>query len=216
MRRIAQPVRIYLSTEEKWQQVIGRIKEIHDNGLPVLIGTRTVLASEHLSGLLTAAGFPHQVLNAKQDQEEALIISRAGEAGRITIATNMAGRGTDIKLSQGIAEQGGLHVIMTELHESSRIDRQLAGRCGRQGDPGSYEPFLSLDDPIFKDGFKGLPGCLVTRSKGKWPGLGRAIWIYAMKQAQKKVEKAHAGVRKRLIRYDEEQGDTLAFSGKGE
>jgi preprotein translocase subunit SecA len=202
--------------DEKWQQIIARIKEIHDNGLPVLIGTRTVLASEHLSGLLTAAGISHQVLNAKQDQEEALIIARAGEAGRITIATNMAGRGTDIKLSREIAERGGLHVIMTELHESSRIDRQLAGRCARQGDPGSYEPFLSLEDQIFTGGFKGMLGRMMTWSKGQGPVLGRTIRIHAMKRAQKKVEKAHAGVRKRLIRYDEEQGDTLAFSGRGE
>jgi preprotein translocase subunit SecA len=216
VRRFSHPERIYLSAREKWQRVVGRIKEIHDAGLPVLIGTRTVLASEHLSGLLTAAGLPHQVLNAKQDQEEALIISRAGEAGRITIATNMAGRGTDIKLSDGIAAKGGLHVLMTELHESSRIDRQLAGRCARQGDPGSYEPFLSLEDPIFKDGFAGFLGRIMTWSKGKGPGSGTAIRIYALKRAQKKVEKAHAGVRKRLIRYDEEQGDTLSFSGRGE
>lgn len=216
VRRVCHPERVYLSADEKWQQIIERIKEIHHNGLPVLIGTRTVLASEHLSGLLAAAGIPHQVLNAKQDQEEALIIARAGEAGRITIATNMAGRGTDIKLSPGIAEKGGLHVIMTELHESSRIDRQLAGRCARQGDPGSYEPFLSLEDQIFKGGFKGIPGRMLTWSKGQEPGLGRSIRIYVMKRAQKKVEKAHAGVRKRLIRYDEEQGDTLAFSGRGE
>lgn len=216
VRRITHPERICWSMEEKWQLVIGRIREIHNAGLPVLIGTRTVLASEQLSNLLNAAGLPHQILNAKQDQEEALIISRAGEAGRITIATNMAGRGTDIKLSLGIAEKGGLHVLMTELHESSRIDRQLAGRCGRQGDPGSYEPFLSLADPIFKDGFEGLPGRLITWSKGNGAVLERAIWIYALKRAQKKVEKAHAGVRRRLIRYDEEQGETLAFSGRGE
>src|SRR5262249_6351365 len=113
-----------------------------------LVGTRSVAASEHLSAMLAAIDLPHRVLNARQDKEEADIVGRAGELGRITVATNMAGRGTDIRLARGVAERGGLHVLATERHEAGRIDRQLAGRCGRQGDPGSHEAFVSLEDRI--------------------------------------------------------------------
>ena len=121
---------------------------MHGQGRPVLVGTRSVAASEYLSQLLTKAGLSHRVLNARQDQEEAEIIAQAGQRGQITVATNMAGRGTDILLGPGVKELGGLHVIATERHEARRIDRQLFGRSGRQGDPGSYESFASLEDDI--------------------------------------------------------------------
>ena len=125
---------------------------MHATGRPVLIGTRSIDKSEKLSAMLTAAGIPHQVLNARQIAAEAEIISEAGQAGRVTVSTNMAGRGTDIRLGEGIAELGGLHVICTEMHDAARVDRQLIGRCGRQGDPGSYRQYLSLDDDILMYG----------------------------------------------------------------
>ncbi|TFG90275.1 MAG: hypothetical protein E4H15_07880 [Syntrophobacterales bacterium] len=216
VRRRSQPDRIFGSAEDKWLAVVKRTRELHDEERPVLIGTRTVAASERLSGLLLEAALPHQVLSAKQDKEEALIVARAGESGRITIATNMAGRGTDIKLSAGVAKRGGLHVLMTERPEAGRIDRQLAGRCGRQGDPGSYEAFLSLEDPLLRDGASVFFGKVMKWLRGtgydKWKVSGR----YAMIRAQQRIEKVHAGVRKRLLKYDEEQGDRLSFSGRSE
>ncbi|PKN35164.1 MAG: prepilin peptidase [Deltaproteobacteria bacterium HGW-Deltaproteobacteria-19] len=215
-RRRLEPDRIYASQELKWRSVAGRIVELHAGQHPVLVGTRTVAASEHLSRLLTEAGLPHQVLNAKQDKEEARIIAQAGEPGRITIATNMAGRGTDIILAPGVAERGGLYVIMTERHEAGRIDRQLAGRCGRQGDPGTCEAFLSLEDPLISEGARGMIGRLGGWLRKHGYGIGDPVGKLAIRRAQKRVEKAHAGVRKRLLKYDEERGDTLSFSGKTE
>jgi preprotein translocase subunit SecA len=149
VRRRSAGERVLRSADEKWEAVAARVAALYDAGRPVLVGTRSVEASERLSALLTEAVLPHRVLNARQDQEEALIIREAGEPGRITVATNMAGRGTDICLAAGVAERGGLHVIATERHEARRIDRQLFGRCGRQGDPGSYESFVSLEDALF-------------------------------------------------------------------
>ncbi|MGH7303951.1 MAG: prepilin peptidase, partial [Candidatus Rokuibacteriota bacterium] len=148
LHRHGAPDRAHPTAEAKWRPLVERIAALHRQGRPILVGTRSVAASEHLSGLLTAAGLPHRVLNARQDKEEADIVAGAGELGRITVATNMAGRGTDIRLGPGVREKGGLHVLATERHEAGRIDRQLAGRCARQGDPGSHEAFVSLDDEI--------------------------------------------------------------------
>ena len=134
LRRKALPDHVYVTAEHKWRAIIERVRELHKQGRPILIGTRSVAASEHLSKLLTASQLPHQVLNARQDQQEAQIIAQAGQRGRITVATNMAGRGTDIRLTPDVVELGGLHVLATERHEAHRIDRQLFGRCGRQGD----------------------------------------------------------------------------------
>ena len=140
---------VYATAAAKWDAVVARLSSgCMRGGRPMLVGTRSVAASEQLSRLLTAAGLPHQVLNARQDREEAEIIAHAGEPGRIMVATNMAGRGTDIRLAPEVAERGGLYVIATEGHEARRIDRQLFGRCGRQGDPGSHELFVSLEDEI--------------------------------------------------------------------
>jgi len=140
--------RLLPTAEAKWQSVVTRIQELHKQGRPVLVGTRTVEDSERVGEMLSMKGLPHRVLNARQDQHEATLVSDAGKAGSITVATNMAGRGTDIPLGAGVEELGGLHVISVEHNESRRIDRQLIGRCARQGAPGSAESILSLEDDI--------------------------------------------------------------------
>lgn len=140
--------RVYPDLDRKYNAILARIHEMREVGRPVLVGTRSVAASEQLSQLLDELSVPHSVLNARQDLEEAEIIAQAGKRGRVTVATNMAGRGTDIHLGESVSALGGLHVIATEQHEASRIDRQLFGRSARQGDPGSYEYILSLEDEI--------------------------------------------------------------------
>jgi preprotein translocase subunit SecA len=194
---------VFATAAAKWAAVVGRIAEVHRSGRPVLVGTRSVAASEHLSALLTSAGLPHQVLNARQDAEEAEIVARAGEPGRITVATNMAGRGTDIKLAPGLAARGGLHVIATERHEAGRIDRQLFGRCGRQGDPGSYEVFASLEDDLVV-----MHGGRFVRA----PGAGAR----AVHRAQRAAERLHSRMRRDLLKLDEQLDSALAFSGRPE
>ncbi|MFN4242852.1 MAG: hypothetical protein ACK4PI_06395 [Tepidisphaerales bacterium] len=148
--RVHLPTRMYDTADEKWEAVVQRVREVNARGAPILLGTRSVWASEELSRRLTAAGLPHRVLNAAQNAEEAAIIAEAGQRGRITVATNMAGRGTDILLGDGVAELGGLHVISTEPNTSYRIDRQLYGRAARQGDPGCAQLFCSAEDDLFK------------------------------------------------------------------
>ncbi|MBI1375561.1 MAG: hypothetical protein GC159_22845 [Phycisphaera sp.] len=141
--------RVFTNADRRWEAVVKEVQRIHAEGRPLLIGTRSVESSEHLSTLLEREGLAHQVLNAVRHAEEAEIVAQAGQPGHITIATNMAGRGTDIKLGEGVREQGGLAVIATERHESGRIDRQLFGRAGRQGDPGSAIAIISIDDELF-------------------------------------------------------------------
>ena len=141
---------IYLSTKEKYQAVLDEVKQVHGEGRPILVGTVAVETSEHMASLLKKERIQHSVLNAKYHEQEAEIVARAGQRGTVTIATNMAGRGTDIKLADGIPGIGGLHVLGTERHESRRIDRQLRGRCARQGDPGSSHFFLSLEDDLMR------------------------------------------------------------------
>jgi preprotein translocase subunit SecA len=136
----------------KLKRIMEEVAEIHRTGRPILIGTRSIERSLELSELLRSAGIVHDVLNAHEEAREAEIVAGAGEQGRVTVATNMAGRGTDIRLGRGVRELGGLHVIMTEMHESSRVDRQLIGRCGRQGDPGSFRLILSLEDDLLREG----------------------------------------------------------------
>jgi preprotein translocase subunit SecA len=204
---------VFPTQAEKWDAVVERIAEMHRAGRPVLVGTRSVGASEHLSERLAAAGLPHQLLNARQDKEEADVVAQAGLAGRITVATNMAGRGTDIKLGPGVRERGGLHVIATELHESRRIDRQLFGRCGRQGDPGSFEALCAFDDELLK----AYLGAMVRGAAG---GAGGALPQVAVRRllrlAQARAERANAAIRRALLTSDEKTGDMLAFSGRGE
>ena len=206
VRRRHEPERIFAGIDAKWSAVLAAIARRHATGQPVLVGTRSVAASEHLSGLLKEAGLPFQLLNARQDSQEAEIVARAGESGRITVATNMAGRGTDIKLAPGVAELGGLHVICTERHDSGRIDRQLFGRCGRQGDPGSCEVLVSVADDLVTTHLKPASG----RALPEW--LGRS----AVALAQWRAERAHSQVRRELLEMEDQLGDQLAFSGRGE
>jgi preprotein translocase subunit SecA len=216
LRRIAGPCRIYPSADEKWTKVVARVRQLNGLQRPVLIGTRSVAASEHLSGLLNEAGLAHKVLNARNDAEEADIVATAGQAGRIVVATNMAGRGTDISLGAGIPELGGLHVIATERNEARRIDRQLFGRCGRQGDPGSFEAILSLEDELISlyapRPLKHLLRILLRHDNP----LGQRFGAGAMRLAQRILEKRHARVRRELIKLDQRLGDVLAFTGPAE
>ena len=187
IRRRGLADQIYVGAEEKWRAIVRTIVEVQRQGRPVLVGTRTVAASEHLSGLLAQAGLSHRVLNARQDREEAAIIAEAREPGRITVATNMAGRGTDIHLPQGVAKRGGLHVIATERHDAGRIDRQLFGRCGRQGDQGTHQAIVSLEDQLMTD-HTGRPWrrviAMTGRRRGRIPnGLGR--WMFRVAQRRR-------------------------------
>jgi preprotein translocase subunit SecA len=211
------PDRIYPTAEQRWEAVVETTSEMHRMGRPVLIGTRSVAASEHLSRFLLEAHLPHKVLNARQDKEEAEIIARAGEQAQITVATNMAGRGTDIRLASGIAELGGLHVIATERHEARRIDRQLFGRCGRQGDPGTCEAVVSLEDELVtvyvSKIFQWLVAVVLKRPSrliARW--IGKLLFY----RAQHAAERLHARMRHDLLKMDEQLGDALAFSGRPE
>lgn len=148
VRRHAMPHRFFGDQRAKWRAIAESVDVVRRKGQPVLVGTRTIASSQHLAGLLESAGIPFQLLNGMQDAEEAEIIARAGHASHVTVATNMAGRGTDIQLGPGAEHQGGLHVIVSEPHESARVDRQLVGRAARQGDPGSCQTFVAADDPL--------------------------------------------------------------------
>jgi preprotein translocase subunit SecA len=172
-----------------------------------------VVASERASAELQAAALPHTVLNAAQDRHEADVVAQAGRRGGITVATNMAGRGTDIHLGQGVEELGGLHVIMTERHDARRIDLQLAGRSGRQGQPGSFEAILSLDDALLD-----FPGgrLLAHLARSFGGGMGDRIGRTALRYAQQRAERVHARMRADLLRSDQWQTKTLAISGKPE
>jgi len=215
-RRTRLPQQVYATAEARWRAVVASIRALRAAGRPVLVGTRSVAASEHLSELLHAAGLEHVVLNARQDQHEAEVIAQAGQPGRITVATNMAGRGTDIRLAPGVADRGGLHVLATERHDSARIDRQLFGRGGRQGDPGSFQALLSLDDELARDFWHQS----VLRAAARTARGGRALprWLGAVLvgTAQRAAEYTHGRMRRDLLRLDDNLGDMLAFSGRGE
>ncbi len=208
--------RHFSTSEQKWSAIVGRIAELHRAKRPILVGTRTVQASELLGRLLNAEGLPHRILNARQDADEAEIVKMAGGWGNITVATNMAGRGTDIKLDDGINEIGGLHVLATEGHEARRIDRQLFGRCARQGDAGSYEMFLSFEDEIVVNYAPRFPLALAKMMIGlTFPGSQRfADNIF--RWAQIRAERHHHSIRAGLLKMDEHLQNLLAFSGKAE
>ncbi|MEE9343179.1 MAG: preprotein translocase subunit SecA [Gammaproteobacteria bacterium] len=203
------PDTIFLTKNEKWPRVVEIIKKIHQKGRPILVGTRSVKSSEALSGMLAAAGLEHQVLNARQDKNEASVISHAGEAGQITVATNMAGRGTDIILSEEAEKAGGLHVIATERHASSRIDRQLFGRSARQGAPGSCQAVIALDDDLTVT-YLSPASRLLT---GNMPLAMRAM---AVRYAQRSVQHRNRILRQELLKHNEYLRDFLAFSGTKE
>lgn len=216
VQRTAWPTMIYQSSDEKWSAIVERLSEMHADGRPVLVGTRSVAASEHLSSLLDEAGLVHRVLNARQDRQEAEIIEHAGEAGMITVATNMAGRGTDIRLESEVAERGGLHVIVTERHEARRIDRQLTGRCGRQGDRGSYEFILSLEDELVSHYYPEAVMHHLRRWNTSAILPGRRAGELLILLPQRAAEWRHARIRRSLLKMDEHLGRTLAFSGHPE
>ncbi|HEY0862861.1 MAG TPA: preprotein translocase subunit SecA [Lacunisphaera sp.] len=195
---------IFKTRRDKYGAVVKQIQEAQQRGQPVLVGTVTVEQSEVLSRMLKRAGVIHTVLNAKFHQQEAEIVARAGHRGSVTIATNMAGRGTDIKLGEGVRELGGLLVVGTERHESRRIDRQLRGRCSRQGDPGMTKFFLSLEDDLMRLFLQGnlasriMEGAMNEGEELEHPWLNRSI-----ESAQKKVEQQNFSIRKRLLQYDD-------------
>ncbi|MDX2109916.1 MAG: preprotein translocase subunit SecA [Verrucomicrobiota bacterium] len=194
---------IYKTRREKFNAAIEEIKVAHERGQPVLVGTVSVEASELLSRMLRRTNIVHTVLNAKFHQQEAEIIARAGQRGAVTIATNMAGRGTDIKLAAGVPDEGGLYVIGTERHTSRRIDRQLRGRCARQGDPGMTRFFLSLEDDLMRLYSHGLAGKMLENSFEEGQPLEHAWLNTAVERAQKTVEQHHYSIRKRLLQYDD-------------
>jgi preprotein translocase subunit SecA len=187
------PERIFSSDEEKWTAIAAEVERMHQMGRPVLIGTRSVDASEKLAIRLDALNLSFNLLNAVRHEEEARIVAEAGLDGKITIATNMAGRGTDIKLGHGIAERGGLHVICCERHEARRIDRQLFGRAARQGDPGSAQSFVSLDDELFR---RFVPEALRRSLASMSEGLTSKPFLAALNAAQSSAERhAFRGLR---------------------
>ena len=195
---------LYASERAKFTAVVTDILEKHNGGRPVLVGTTSIEKSERLSQVLTHKGIQHEVLNAKQHAREAEIIAKAGQPGRVTIATNMAGRGTDIKLSVEVAQRGGLHVLGTERHEARRIDNQLRGRSGRQGDPGSTRFYLSLEDDLMRR-FAGPKIIAMLHKLGLRDDevLTHSMVTRSVERAQKKVEERNFDIRKRLLEYDE-------------
>ena len=203
MVRKDMPDLIYRTRREKMQAIIEAIKELHASGQPVLVGTISIETSELISQLLKREGVPHSVLNAKHHAQEAEIVAQAGQAGKVTIATNMAGRGTDIKLGEGVVELGGLHILGTERHESRRIDNQLRGRSGRQGDPGSSRFYLSLEDDLMRlFGSDRLSGLMRKLGMQEGEPIENNMVSRAIENAQKRVEGHHFEIRKTLLDYD--------------
>jgi preprotein translocase subunit SecA len=206
------PDEVYPTEDAKFDAVVKKTREMLKAGRPVLIGTRTVDASKKLSAKLTVGGIPHKVLNAEQNEHEAEVVSLAGQPGAVTVATNMAGRGTDIKLGTGVADAGGLHVIGTERHEAERIDRQLVGRAGRQGDPGTAQFMLSLEDQLLEG--LGTGRQMELREFGQRGG-NRNWNAYAplFQQAQKRVERRHYKQRLDLKNFDKQRQEMLKDIG---
>lgn len=204
IKRIDYPDVIYKTKKAKMKAVINTIKECHAKGQPVLVGTTSIVQSEEVSAMLKRQGIDHKVLNAKYHEMEAEIIKDAGQKGAVTIATNMAGRGTDISLGEGVAEVGGLYVIGTERHESRRIDNQLRGRAGRQGDPGSSRFYLSMDDNLMKlFGSEKLKAFMKKMGMDDGQPLEHKFITRAIESAQRKVETRNFDIRKSLLEYDD-------------
>lgn len=220
VRRERLPDRVFATSAERWDAVVARVRALHAARRPVLVGTQSVASSLHVSRRLSAAGLPHALLNALEDGAEAEVLARAGEPGRITVATNMAGRGADVLLPPGVAELGGLHVVVAERGEARRIDRQLVGRCARQGQPGSCERMASLEDALVA---RHVPRVLrreLARALARpaaWSAEG-ARWVACrvVDHAQRAEERRHARLRHDLLGLEEELDRALAFSGKRE
>lgn len=204
MIRVDMPDLVFKTVKEKFEAAAKDIKALHQKGQPVLVGTTSVEKSEYLSSLLKKMGVPHAVLNAKHHEREAEIVAHAGELGQVTIATNMAGRGTDIVLGPGVKELGGLHILGTERHESRRIDNQLRGRSGRQGDPGSSRFYLSLEDDLLRIfGSDRISGILDKLGMEEGEPIEHNLLSKAIENAQRKVEAHHFEIRKHLLEYDD-------------
>jgi preprotein translocase subunit SecA len=198
------PDAIYKNIQAKYKAVVREIKELHKKGQPVLVGTISIDVSEKISNMLKKAGVKHSVLNAKQHDKEAEIIAKAGQNGRVTIATNMAGRGTDIKLGEGVPDLGGLHILGTSRHESRRIDNQLRGRSGRQGDAGSSRFYLSLEDDLLRIfGSDRISGILDKLGMDEDDPIEHGMISKAIENAQRKVEGHNFDIRKHLLEYDD-------------
>jgi preprotein translocase subunit SecA len=204
MIRVDHPDEVYKTEAAKYRAVVREIEDCYQRGQPVLVGTTSIEKSERVSDMLTRRGIPHNVLNAKQHEREAHVIAQAGQKGQVTIATNMAGRGTDIVLGEGVAELGGLHIVGTERHEARRIDNQLRGRAGRQGDPGSSRFYLSLEDDLMKRFASDRVAGLMERL-----GLEEDVAIESklvsrtIESAQQRVEGYNFDIRKRVVEYDD-------------
>ena len=191
---------IFATDAQKWEAIVEEVVTVHKTGRPVLIGTRSIDKSEVLSKLLAEKKIDHQVLNARNLPLEAEIVAAAGQLHRVTVATNMAGRGTDIKVDEDALEAGGLHVICTEMHESARIDRQLIGRCGRQGDVGSFRQFMSLEDDLLKVSFGEQQFAKMQRARASTQSLrGHSA---TFRKAQRKIESRHFEGRKMLMHQE--------------
>ncbi len=204
MIRIDYPDVIYKNEKAKYRNIVQEIKELHAKGQPILVGTISIDVSEKIAKMLIKEKIPHEVLNAKQHEREAEIIADAGQKGKVTIATNMAGRGTDIKLGEGVCDAGGLHILGTSRHESRRIDNQLRGRSGRQGDPGSSRFFLSLEDDLLRIFGSGrLSGIMDKLGMEEDEPIEHSMISKAIENAQRKVEGHNFDIRKHLLEYDD-------------
>jgi preprotein translocase subunit SecA len=212
--RVQLPDRVFATEAAKWQAMVEEIGRLHATGRPMLIGTRSVRASEHLSELLAAQGLEHQVLNAVRHAEEAQVVAGAGQPGRITVSTNMAGRGTDIKLGRGVTELGGLHVLSSERYEAGRIDRQLFGRAARQGDPGSAQAMVSLEDELVIRHAPHLTKLLRSRSGPADQEVSSTLSRRLFTHAQKRAERQALRQRKGVLRTDNWLDEYLGFAGR--
>src|SRR5205809_4529871 len=195
---------VYKTKRKKYKTIIYEVEAMRNAGRPCLVGTTSVEVSELLARMLQVKKIPHNVLNAKQHAREAQIVAEAGQAGAVTIATNMAGRGTDIKLGPGVKEAGGLAIIGTERHESRRVDRQLRGRAGRQGDPGSTSFYVSLEDDLMRMfGSDRIASLMDKMGYKEGEVIQHSMVTKSIERAQKKVEENNFGIRKRLLEYDD-------------
>lgn len=211
--RQVRPDHVYATDEAKWKAVVAEIRRLHETSRPILVGTRSVRASERLSRLLTDIGLEHQVLNAVRHREEAQVTAAAGRPGKITVATNMAGRGTDIKLGAGVANLGGLHVLATERHEAGRIDRQLFGRSARQGDPGSAQAVVSLEDELVRRHAPHLAASLRRRYGRTEREVSGLLSRRVFNAAQGRAERLSLAQRKGVLRADDWLDEYLGFAG---